>query len=389
MWRPVLIVLQPTPFCNISCDYCYLRNRDDRTVMSAEVVGAIRDRVFPRMAADAAPTVIWHAGEPTVVPLAWYRRAYVELRRTAPAQTHFSLQSNGIALGQDWIAFAQETDTQIGLSIDGPQAFHDARRKTRNGKGTWSHAMRALRELKASRIDPNVVTVLHPRSLQAADTYFEFYRDNGITHVSFSIDESEGGHAVSSFDGDDQREAMAEFLFSLLRRAYLEQYPLHIKEVERIAAILAGGELHNEQIDAWDVLVVAANGDVTTFSPEFMEVRSRPHHDFRFGNILSDDFETILDSALVARTQAEIRRGVDRCRAECRYFAICGGGAPANKMQENGALDTAETNFCRLSIQPAAEAFRRFVRWVREGREQRRVRGREVIVQEVATQEIA
>src|SRR5450755_3340850 len=100
MWRPVLIILQPTPFCNIACDYCYLRNRNDRTIMSADVVGAVRDRIFPRMAADAAPAIIWHAGEPTVVPVAWYRHAYAELRRTAPANASFSLQSNGVSLSQ-------------------------------------------------------------------------------------------------------------------------------------------------------------------------------------------------------------------------------------------------------------------------------------------------
>ncbi len=362
MWRPVLIILQPTPFCNISCDYCYLRGRDDRSIMSAEIVGAIRDKIFPRISADATPAIIWHAGEPTVVPLSWYRRTYAELRRTAPPDANFSLQSNGVSLSTEWLSFLRETETQVGLSIDGPQMFHDMRRKTRNGKGTWALVMRTLRELQAARIHPNVVTVLHPLSLQAADEYFEFYRDNGITHVSFSIDEAEGCNSSSSF-GADQSDLIAEFMLSLLKRAYAEQYPLHIKEVERIASVLAGGELNNEQVDAWQVLVVAANGDITTFSPEFMEVRSKAHNNFNFGNVLRDDFDRVFESALVATTQAQIRRGVERCRAQCQYFAVCGGGAPSNKMQENGSLESAETVFCRLSVQSAAEAFRRFVQW--------------------------
>jgi uncharacterized protein len=366
MWRPVLIILQPTPYCNIACDYCYLRNRDDRAIMSAEVIGAISDRIFPRIAADAAPAVIWHAGEPTVVPLAWYRQAYAELRRTAPAEARFSLQSNGIALSKDWISFAKETETRIGLSIDGPQFFHDLRRKTRRGGGTWALAMRALARLKDAGINPNVVTVLHPLSLDAADEYFEFYSSHGITHVSFSIDEAEGCNPKSAFDRSEQRDALAEFLFTLLRRAIEENYPLHIKEVERIAGILAGGRLYNEQIEAWQVLVVAANGDVTTFSPEFLEVRSEPHNHFNFGNVLRDEFDTIFESGLVAATQAQIRRGVARCRRECRYFDVCGGGAPANKMQENGSLESSETLFCRMSVQPAAEALRKLVQWGRQ-----------------------
>ena len=181
--------------------------------------------------------------------------------------------------------------------------------------------------------------------------------------MSFSIDEAEGCNSTSSFGRKDQKDAITEFLLSLLKRAYAEQYPLHIKEVERIASVLAGGELNNEQVDAWQGVVVAANGDVTTFSPEFMEVRSKAHNNFNFGNILRDDFDQLFESNLIAMTQAQIRRGVERCQAQCQYFAVCGGGAPSNKMQENGSLESSETMFCRMSVQPAAEAFRKFVQW--------------------------
>jgi uncharacterized protein len=149
----------------------------------------------------------------------------------------------------------------------------------------------------------------------------------------------------------------------LLKRAFTEQHPLHIKEIERIAAILVHGAADNEQVKPWDVIVVAANGDVTTFSPEFMEVRSPFHDNFRFGNVLEDDFEGLVAKALVAKTYTQIQKGVERCRADCAYFSICGGGAPANKFQETGSLETTETQFCRLSIQGAAEALRKFLQW--------------------------
>jgi len=363
MWHPKLIVLQPTPYCNIRCDYCYLRHRDDRTVMGAEVVRAIRDKIIVNIAPDAAPTIIWHAGEPTVVSLDWYRQAYGQLRPAAPIETRFSLQSNGVFLSEDWISFLKETDTHIGLSIDGPRELHDLRRKTRSGKGTWAHAIRTLRKLQDAGIDPSVVSVLHPNSLTEANEYFEFYRDNAITHVSFSIDEAEGAHEVSSFAYADHKAAITDFLFQLLRRAFAEQYPLHIKEVERIADVLTNGALHNEQIEPWDVIVVGADGGVTTFSPEFTEIRSREHNDFRFGNVLRHDFEALVTNPMVAATRAQIANGIERCRTRCGYFAICGGGAPANKFQETGSLEATETVFCRLSIQAAAEALRAFLEW--------------------------
>ena len=44
--RPVIetIVVQPTPFCNIDCSYCYLPNRNDRVDdVARHRCGAVRE----------------------------------------------------------------------------------------------------------------------------------------------------------------------------------------------------------------------------------------------------------------------------------------------------------------------------------------------------------
>jgi uncharacterized protein len=361
MWRPQLIVLQPTPYCNINCDYCYLQNRNDRTLMPGEVVEAVRDRLFARLAPDAAPTVVWHAGEPTVAPISWYERAYEALRPVTPPGTTFSLQSNGVSLSDDWIDFLCNSNTRIGLSIDGPQRFHDARRKTRAGGPTWALIMRNLRRLQAASLHPTVISVLQPAALAAADEYYRFYRDHDIHQVSFSIDEAEGAHAASSFAGIE-KEQVVDFLRAILTFAYRDGYALYVREIERIAHRLAeGGNVDNEQVEPWQVIVVAANGDVTSFSPEFMELRSAAYNNFCFGNILRDDIDAMTETALFTRVAREISAGVNACRQTCRYFGVCGGGAPTNKMMENGSLASGETLFCRLSVQTAADALLRFL----------------------------
>jgi uncharacterized protein len=361
MWRPRLIVLQPTPYCNINCDYCYLQNRDDRTLMGDRVLEAVRDKLFTRLAPDASPTIVWHAGEPTVAPVSWYERAYALLRPVTPAGAVFTLQSNGVSLPDAWIEFMRRSDTRIGLSIDGPQRFHDRRRKTRAGGPTWSLIIRNLRRLQAAGLDATVISVLHPDALDAADEFYRFYREHDIWQVSFSIDEIEGAHQASSFVGS-RKQPMIQFLQQMLTLAFEDGYPLHVREIERIARRLAdGGAIDNEQVEPWQVVVVAANGDVTSFSPEFMELRSEAHNNFCFGNILREDLDAVMRSAPFRRAQSEIATGVESCRATCRYFEVCGGGAPANKMMENGSLATSETMFCRLSVQSAADALLGFL----------------------------
>lgn len=363
MWRPRLIVLQPTPYCNINCDYCYLANRDDRRLMAPAVVDAIRDKLFARMAPDASPWIVWHSGEPTVVPVAWFESVYETLRPFTPVNAVFAIQTNGIAISAGWIEFLQHSGTQVGISIDGPQRFHDARRKTRAGTATWPLVMKGLRNLQSSGIRPKVITVLHRESLSTPDDFYRFYRDNDISHVSFSIDEANGANAASSFDEGDYKAAMTAFLRRMLDLAFAEGYSFHIREIERIAELLTQGSVpRNEQVQPWDVVAVSSNGNVTSFSPDFMELKSSDHNNFCFGNILHNDFDQLVGSKTFKRTAEEIREGVELCRTSCAYFGVCGGGAPSNKMSENGSLRSTETSFCKLSIQAPADALVGFLK---------------------------
>jgi uncharacterized protein len=355
--RPQLLVLQPTPYCNINCSYCYLRHRDDRSLMSTEVVEAIREKIVCAMPADSAPTIVWHAGEPTAAPIRWYESAHERLASAAPPQASFAMQSNGIAIDEQWIALFRRTGTNVSLSIDGPQRFHDQRRRTRNGAPTWRLAMRALKLLQDAGLEPRMITVLHPDGLDCADEYYHFYRDNDVTEVSFSIDEREGANAQSSFEGRDHKGRVTTFLVDLLERAYRDEFPLHVREVERIAQILVGATtVENELVDPWAAIVVAADGSVSTFSPELMEAQAPAYNNFVFGNILDGDFERFASDVYFQRSRREVAAGVAACKAGCRYFAVCGGGSPVNKLCEKGDLAAAETEYCRLSVQSSADA---------------------------------
>ncbi len=359
---PRLIILQPTAYCNITCSYCYLGNRNDRRLMAPAVIEAIREKLLRPLPADASPAIVWHAGEPTTAPIGWYEHAYARLAEVCPAGTGFAMQTNGIAIDERWIDLFRRTGTSVSLSIDGPQRFHDERRRTRNGKPTWALALRGLRRLQDSGFQPRVISVLHPRGLDCPDEYYQFYRGNGICQVGFSVDELEGANKTSSFAGRDYKPAITAFLVNLMETAYAEGYPLHVREVERIAGVLAGGlTVENEQVEPWAAIVVAADGKVSTFSPELMEMRHPGYDHFVFGNILDQDFDDFARSAAFARTSREVAAGVAACRASCRYFEVCRGGSPVNKLSERADLGATETECCRLSTQAAADALMRFL----------------------------
>jgi uncharacterized protein len=250
----------------------------------------------------------------------------------------------------------------VSLSIDGPQRFHDARRRTRNDKPTWKLATKALKRLQGAGFDPSVITVLHPDGLKCPDDYYAFYRDHEITQVSFSVDELEGANTTSSFACGNFKPAITTFLLTILELAYRDNFPLHIREVERIAQKLAGVELsENEQVEPWAAIVVAADGKVSTFSPEFMEMSAPEYNDFVFGNILEGDFPAFAKTDVFERCSSDVASGIAACKSTCRYFSVCGGGSPVNKYSERGDLRATETEFCRLTTQTAADALLTFI----------------------------
>lgn len=76
-----LLIVQPTPFCNINCRYCYLPDRANRKRMDIKTVSQIFQRFFTSRFVNSQVTVVWHAGEPLVLPISYYAEAFENIER--------------------------------------------------------------------------------------------------------------------------------------------------------------------------------------------------------------------------------------------------------------------------------------------------------------------
>src|SRR5271166_1306962 len=91
-----LLVLQATPFCNIDCSYCYLPDRKSTKRMTLETLEQAFAWVFSCGLARQPFTLLWHAGEPLVVPLSFYQDAIrlLEKYNREGVPVHHSFQTN-------------------------------------------------------------------------------------------------------------------------------------------------------------------------------------------------------------------------------------------------------------------------------------------------------
>jgi uncharacterized protein len=127
-----LLIFQGTPFCNIDCRYCYLPDRNNRSRISIETVARTCEFLAgDNLVADAVE-VLWHAGEPLIIPVDFYERAFATIERHLGGATiTHKIQTNATLIDDEWIELFKRWNVSVGVSLDGPPHIHDRYRVTR------------------------------------------------------------------------------------------------------------------------------------------------------------------------------------------------------------------------------------------------------------------
>ncbi|MDF1816331.1 MAG: GRRM system radical SAM/SPASM domain protein [Verrucomicrobiales bacterium] len=360
-----LLVIQPSPFCNINCDYCYLPDRTDKRRMEFEVLDTIMNRVFGSGLVQHPFTILWHAGEPLAVPLQWYEKAFEIINSYPGAKENIqhSFQSNGTLINDKWCEFIKKHNVEIGLSIDGPAHIHDFHRKTRKGEGTHAKAMRGLGFLKKHGIKFGVVSVVSNEALGHADEIYDFYRAHEISGVGLNIEEVEGANTASSLEVQQAEEKIRRFLKQMYLRNKAEGFPIHIREFETARENIVQPEINlhpdgsyaNLESEPFSMINVDCFGNFSSFSPELLGQPTEKYTTFNFGNVLSNQIFDATANKVFQHVLSDIENGNKKCADSCEFYSYCGGASPSNKYYENGTFDSSETMHCRSMIQMPME----------------------------------
>jgi len=352
--RIELLVIQPTPFCNIDCRYCYLPDRNSKAVVSSKTLANLFSQVFASGWTDDCLSVVWHAGEPMVLPIEFYRDAFRMIDRLRPVEQEVahSFQTNGTLIDESWCAFIADERVGVGVSIDGPKQFHDRHRLTRSGRGTFERTIAGIRLLRRHEVPFHVISVLSPASMAAPREMFDFYVEEGIEQVCFNVEESEGDHVSDSFRQAGIETAYNRFLSEFWRLSSAAPGKItFIREIEQAMGQVmrpSDAPFRNQLVEPFAVTSMDWAGNISTFSPELLGLKNAAYQDFLLGNINRDALVDLPHRPNFARMLADIESGVEMCRERCEYFSVCGGGEPVNKLAENGSFASSETTYCRL-----------------------------------------
>lgn len=356
---PSMVILQPTALCNLNCSYCYLPDRRDPGLMSEEVLDACVSFVFACDFPGNEVEFLWHAGEPLAAGLAFYERAFALIAGRAPKglRVRHILQTNGILLSQAWCDLFLKYQVDTGLSVDGPAEIHDLSRKTWSGRATHAKVMEGYQLLRQNGLSPGALCVLTPESLKWPDRMYDFFREAGFRSVGFNVEESEGVYHRSRLHdaGAEQVRASYEsFMRSMWQRWRADGSTMIIREFHTMLGCIVrarhspGFVRQPPEAVPFSILTIRRDGRLSTFSPELASTPSREYGDFILGNVLTDTPSQVAGGAAFARLRGEVAAGQERCKEDCEYYALCGGGFHSNRFTEHGTFHATETLTCRL-----------------------------------------
>lgn len=326
MWKTV------SEDCNLACDYCYYSTCGGKPGTRIKRIDSKLLETFIKQymaCSQGSASFAWQGGEPLLAGLDFFEEVVRLQAKYAPAHTAIgnSLQTNGTLITAKWAEFFKTYRFLIGVSLDGPQSIHDARRITSSGAGSYERVMQGIRHLREHQVDFNILTVIHEGNVGKARELMDFYREHGFTYVQFIpcmdfraqetnqpgkfliTPEQYGQFLCEVFDiwYNGGKPVMSERFFDNLLGAYVGRE----------------AELCIHRAACPKTIILEQNGDAYPCDFYISD-------DYKLGNVGRDSLADILESPAYDRFLKMKPSLPDAC-VTCEYLKLCHGGCPRNR----------------------------------------------------------
>lgn len=191
--KPLYVMLKPAgAHCNLACKYCYYLEKNklyptaQRHLMSDEMLEQFTREYIEAQTMNQV-LFTWHGGEPLLRSIDFYRKA-LSLQQKYAGGRHIDnvIQTNGTLLTDEWCEFFAQNHWLVGISIDGPQPYHDHYRLTAAGKPSWQKVMQGIKLLKKHGVEWNAMAVVNAYNVNHPLEFYRFFKQNGCQFLQFT-----------------------------------------------------------------------------------------------------------------------------------------------------------------------------------------------------------
>lgn len=350
--RELQVILKTVERCNLACSYCYYffmgdesyRERDPvmRLDTFAPVVKYLEEGV--KDLAISEVNVVFHGGEPTLQKPRDFLDLVQRLRTALDpiCKLTIGMQTNGYHLSDEWLKVIAQTKLDVGVSIDGPEAYHDANRKT--VRGGPSHAkiaqnVQRLHSLQEQEGLPptGVLSVLqHEAPIEAI--YRHFRDDLKFKSFSFLLPDRSRD---DPFTEGESAESYGDLLIRLFD-LWADDQEVDVREIRKLTRFFqnqmpkSGDHKPVKYAVDTQVVVIHSTGEVKcddSLTPALAWTkRVAPF------NVRTSRLRDFIEDADIRSLRDFRNHPAESCRS-CRWLRLCGGGVLENRYSTQRGFD--------------------------------------------------
>ena len=317
--------------CNMRCRYCFYEdeaaNRSEANAgrMTEATADQLIEDAFAALDERGMVTFAFQGGEPTLAGLDYFRHfvAKVAQCNTKRVQVNYAIQTNGLALNEEWADFFAANRFLVGVSVDGTKAIHEELRPDAAGKSTWNRVTKNLALLQKKRVDTNILCVVTRLCAKSPVKVYHALQKLGGQYLQFIPCLDPLGAERGSMGYSLTPELYASFLCGLFDEWYLDwkngrytSIRLFDDYVHLAMGMPAGTCATSGSCGAY--LVV--EGDGTLYPCDFYCL-----DDWKLGKVGEQPLDAFLHGEKEREFLAQGERHPAEC-AECACHGLCFGG---------------------------------------------------------------
>ncbi|MEU1972838.1 radical SAM protein [Microbacterium sp. NPDC019599] len=331
------LLLKLAQRCNIACTYCYwFRDPsvyEKPALLTEEAETALLARLGQHVDRFQLKSffILLHGGEPTLIGKDRFRRLVSSLREVEEShgfELKLAITTNGILVDREWAEMFARFSVGVTLSIDGPEAVHDARRIDHRGRGTYKKVISAITTLREAGVEPGILAVCDPE--RSPDEMLDLFVDD--LNVGFDILVPDANH-------DDAPPSIAAYYMRLFDRWY-DRYAsekVRIRFIDSIVKGLLGYPSESESIGYGPVTTTTM---LTDGSLEPLDVlrATRTNITKTDLNIQTNSLQDIQTDPVWREILYASLNLAAVCRS-CPFELSCGGGHVASRWSSKNRFD--------------------------------------------------
>ncbi|MGD0597366.1 MAG: radical SAM protein [Sedimentisphaerales bacterium] len=323
-----IVVYNCTSRCNLRCLHCYAAS--DSARRDVELSTAQAKKLLADLVEANAPVVLFSGGEPLLRPDLFELLA--EAKRIGLRTV---ISTNGTLIDGDTAQkIAEANVSYIGISIDGPEEFHNRFRQT---SGCFKATMTGFENCRKANLRMGLRFTISNTNKEQVPAVFDICKDNGIRRVCFYHLIRSGrakdieSQVVSPTDTRKVMDVILERTADFVSKGLLDEV-LTVGNHADGPYLLVKMQEQGESIDQQKRLLLANGGnrigqgiasvgwDGSVYADQFWR-------NYSLGNITQKTFKQIWtnpDEPVLQKLRNKSKFADKRC-LKCKWFDLCKG----------------------------------------------------------------